>query len=166
VRTATVAELEAALPGATLLDVREPFEFAGGHVEGATNAPMSTLDPEALPPGELWLICRSGSRSASAARTLQGAGRSVVQVQGGMGAWRRARLPVVGIGWPTLVVPLVASLTLGLAPFSPEPHLFGKLRWLAGGASGMGPMDAFDLLMHGAPWLWLAWSAWTWLRAR
>lgn len=54
-----------------------------------------------------------------------------------------------------LFPPLLASLTLGLAPFLPEPHLIGKLRWLAGGGVGMGPMDVFDLLMHGAPWLWL-----------
>lgn len=54
-----------------------------------------------------------------------------------------------------LAMPLLASLTLGLAPFAPEPHIVGKLRWLAGGAVGMGPMDWFDLLMHGAPWLWL-----------
>jgi hypothetical protein len=54
-----------------------------------------------------------------------------------------------------LGLPLVAALTLGLAPFSPEPHIVGKLRWIAGGAVGMGPMDWFDLAMHGAPWVWL-----------
>lgn len=51
---------------------------------------------------------------------------------------------------------LVASLTLGLAPFFPEPHLIGKLRWVAGGAHGMQPLDWFDLFMHGAPWILLA----------
>jgi len=56
-------------------------------------------------------------------------------------------------------LPLIASLTLGLAPFVPEPHLWGKLRWLLGGAGGMGASDWFDLLMHGAPWLWLAATA-------
>lgn len=58
--------------------------------------------------------------------------------------------------WARLLPPLLASLTLGLAPFSPEPHLLGKLRWVAGGGEGMGPMDIFDLLLHGAPWVWLA----------
>lgn len=48
---------------------------------------------------------------------------------------------------------LLLSLSLGLAPFSPEPHLFGKLKWVAGGADGMGAMDWFDLLMHGIPWV-------------
>ena len=50
---------------------------------------------------------------------------------------------------------LVACLTLGLAPFSPEPHLFGKIRWVAGGAIGMQGMDWFDLFFHGLPWLLL-----------
>lgn len=50
---------------------------------------------------------------------------------------------------------LLACLFLGLAPFYPEPHLFGKLRWLAGGAKGMGIMDWFDLFWHGWPWVLL-----------
>ncbi len=50
---------------------------------------------------------------------------------------------------------LVAALTLGLAPFTPEPHLFEKLRLLAQGAPLRG-IDWFDLLLHGAPWLLLA----------
>ncbi|MFY0674366.1 MAG: hypothetical protein JXQ87_13255 [Bacteroidia bacterium] len=50
---------------------------------------------------------------------------------------------------------LLGSLTLGLAPFAPEPHIVGKIRWVAGGAVGMQGMDWFDLLLHGAPWLFL-----------
>lgn len=50
---------------------------------------------------------------------------------------------------------LMLSLTLGLAPFFPEPHIFGKLRWIAGGANGMQVMDWFDALFHGFPWLLL-----------
>ena len=57
-----------------------------------------------------------------------------------------------------LLLPLAASLTLGLTPFSPEPHLVGKIRWLAGGAEGMAAVDFFDLAMHGAPWFWLIWA--------
>jgi len=54
---------------------------------------------------------------------------------------------------------LIASLTLGLAPFNP-PHIIGKLQWVIGGGafSGDHPMqsqDIFDLLMHGTPWLLL-----------
>ena len=44
-------------------------------------------------------------------------------------------------------------LVLGLAPFFSEPHIWGKIRWVAGGAVGMGLMDWADLLWHGAPWI-------------
>ena len=52
-------------------------------------------------------------------------------------------------------IPLLLSLTIGLAHFFPEPHIWGKLRWIAGGANGMQPMDWFDVALHGLPWLWL-----------
>ena len=54
---------------------------------------------------------------------------------------------------------LIASLTLGLAPFKPEPHIIGKLKWVAGGANGMQLIDWADLAMHGLPWLLLIISA-------
>lgn len=47
---------------------------------------------------------------------------------------------------------LMLSLTLGLAPFFPEPHIVGKLRWIAGGAKGMQLIDWADFAMHGLPW--------------
>jgi hypothetical protein len=50
---------------------------------------------------------------------------------------------------------LLASLTLGLAPFTPEPHIWGKLKWIFGGANGMQTADWFDTLLHGTPWLLL-----------
>lgn len=57
--------------------------------------------------------------------------------------------------WDDWKLVLIACLTLGLAPFLPEPHLLGKLRWVAGGALGMTAIDWFDLLWHGLPWLLL-----------
>jgi hypothetical protein len=56
----------------------------------------------------------------------------------------------------TLLLIIVLCATLGLAPFSPEPHLFGKIRWVLGGAKGMALADWWDLIMHGAPFLLLA----------
>lgn len=50
---------------------------------------------------------------------------------------------------------LVLSLTLGLAPFFPEPHIIGKVRWIVGGAHGMKLIDWFDTLLHGFPWILL-----------
>ena len=48
---------------------------------------------------------------------------------------------------------LLLCLTLGLAPYFPEPHILGKIRWLAGGAKGMQPIDYFDVILHGFPFL-------------
>lgn len=50
----------------------------------------------------------------------------------------------------------IVSITLGLAPFVPEPHIVGKVRWVAGGAIGMTGMDWFDLVFHGFPWVFLS----------
>ncbi|MCE2789429.1 MAG: hypothetical protein LW630_05895 [Saprospiraceae bacterium] len=50
---------------------------------------------------------------------------------------------------------IIASLTLGLAPFFPEPHIFGKIRWIAGGANGMQWLDWLDFFWHGLPWMLL-----------
>lgn len=52
-----------------------------------------------------------------------------------------------------ILLALIASLTLGLAPFKPEPHIWGKLKWIAGGADGMELMDYWDTFIHGAPWV-------------
>jgi hypothetical protein len=54
---------------------------------------------------------------------------------------------------------LIASLTLGLAPFNP-PHIWGKIKWILGGnifdtTNGMKLADWFDVLLHGLPWLLL-----------
>ncbi|RRQ47734.1 hypothetical protein DZC72_15280 [Maribacter algicola] len=50
---------------------------------------------------------------------------------------------------------ILLCLTLGLAPFFPEPHLWGKIRWIVGGAKGMALMDWFDVLLHGFPFILL-----------
>jgi hypothetical protein len=52
--------------------------------------------------------------------------------------------------WKIIVI---LCLTLGLAPFIPEPHLFGKVRWVLGGAHGMQLMDWFDVALHGFPFI-------------
>jgi len=80
-----------------VLDVRQPDEFRAGHVGGAKLIPLNELPRrmKELPKGrEIVCICDSGSRSISAAKTLAKEGFSVLNVQGGMLAWRRAKLPV------------------------------------------------------------------------
>ncbi|WP_322242689.1 RND transporter [Tabrizicola sp.] len=54
-----------------------------------------------------------------------------------------------------LLLLVVLALTLGLAPFTPEPHLWEKLKMLGAGTL-VRPVDVFDLAMHGVPWLLLA----------
>jgi rhodanese-related sulfurtransferase len=76
--------------GALLVDVRTPQEFAAGHLPGAVNVPVDEVGQrigELAPPGrELVVYCRSGGRSARAARTLEGAGYSVYDL-GAMSSW-------------------------------------------------------------------------------
>ncbi len=55
----------------------------------------------------------------------------------------------------TIPIALVLCLTLGLAPFFPEPHIWGKLKWIVGGANGMKLIDWGDILLHGSPWILL-----------
>jgi hypothetical protein len=53
-----------------------------------------------------------------------------------------------------LSILVILSLTLGLSPFFPEPHLWEKLKMLAAGTL-VRPLDIFDLLFHAAPWVLL-----------
>ena len=53
-----------------------------------------------------------------------------------------------------LWVAIAAALTLGLAPFFPEPHIIEKLRMLSQGTLKR-PLDIFDLAFHAVPWLLL-----------
>ncbi|HID80888.1 MAG TPA: RND transporter [Chromatiales bacterium] len=53
-----------------------------------------------------------------------------------------------------LFIFILAALTLGLAPFAPEPHVLEKLKMLATGTLSR-PIDIFDLFLHGLPWVLL-----------
>jgi rhodanese-related sulfurtransferase len=79
--------------GAWLLDVREPDEWRAGHVPQATHIPLGQLGARTaeLPQDqEIYVICRSGVRSARAAQALNGAGWRAVNVAGGMQDWAAA----------------------------------------------------------------------------
>ncbi|HGG03865.1 MAG TPA: RND transporter [Aliiroseovarius sp.] len=54
-----------------------------------------------------------------------------------------------------LSIAVVAALTLGLAPFFPEPHIWEKLKMLKAGTLKR-PLDWFDLALHTAPFVLLA----------
>lgn len=50
---------------------------------------------------------------------------------------------------------LVICLTLGLAPYLPEPHIVEKIKWIMSDISQLALLDWFDFLMHGTPWVML-----------
>jgi rhodanese-related sulfurtransferase len=80
-----------------VLDVRQPDEFRQGHISGAKLIPLNELYKRMseIPKGrEVVCVCASGSRSSSAAKILMKEGYTVFDMQGGMGAWRHAKLPV------------------------------------------------------------------------
>lgn len=80
----------------TVIDVREPMEFAGGHIAGSLNVPLSRLAQADLPQGSLVLVCQSGNRSAKGVQVLlqRGHGQPVRDLEGGIPSWQLAGLPL------------------------------------------------------------------------
>jgi rhodanese-related sulfurtransferase len=84
-----------------IVDVRTGLEFRAERIEGAVHVPISKL-AERLPELELdpeipvVTICLTAHRSIPATRLLRRHGYDVVQLAGGMTAWRKAKLPRVG----------------------------------------------------------------------
>ena len=80
-----------------LLDVREDDEWTAGHAPAAVHLPMSELAArlDEVPDGPLYVICRSGGRSARATEYLNANGWDAVNVVGGMSGWARAGRPLV-----------------------------------------------------------------------
>ena len=78
------------IPGALLLDVRTPEEFREGHIPGSRNLPLQNLEEAAIETETVpvFLYCRSGNRSATAARILRSMGYRNVTDLGGISAWR------------------------------------------------------------------------------
>lgn len=74
----------------TIIDVREVEEYQNGHIENATNLPLSELTQltDQLDSNQSYdIICRSGGRSAIACEFLSAQGFDVTNVTGGMLAW-------------------------------------------------------------------------------
>jgi rhodanese-related sulfurtransferase len=94
--------LSADLPaGAYLLDVREDDEWAAGHAPEAVHVRLGDLGARAgdLPRDrEVYVICRTGNRSAYAAQALLGGGLHAINVADGMTGWAVAGRPMVSDG--------------------------------------------------------------------
>ena len=93
-REVDVVQLEEALAsGACVVDVREPGEYADGHVPGARLIPMGQLTSrlDELDRKEpVYLICASGNRSGAMADVLSSRRFDSVNVVGGTAAWIRS----------------------------------------------------------------------------
>lgn len=77
----------------TVIDVRTPGEYGGGHLPGALNIPLDQI-PRALPDirhaidrGDVLIVCASGARSENARRILAENGITAATLSGGTGAW-------------------------------------------------------------------------------
>ena len=83
---------------AVVVDIREPAEFAAGHIVGARNVPLAQIDGakdlptnKALP---VVVVCATGARSGRAVSSLRRLGHAgAVGLAGGLAAWREAGLP-------------------------------------------------------------------------
>jgi rhodanese-related sulfurtransferase len=73
-----------------IVDVREPHEFAVGHIPEAINLPLSRFDPRELPSDRpVVLLCQAGGRSRKALDKARAIGREDVRhYSGGMNGWR------------------------------------------------------------------------------
>jgi rhodanese-related sulfurtransferase len=87
---------------AVILDVREDYEWAAGHIESAVHVPMNDVPARVgYEPGELTqdatiaVICKMGGRSAQVTGWLNRQGYKAVNVDGGMLAWATAHRPMV-----------------------------------------------------------------------
>lgn len=83
---------------ATVVDVREDWEWARDHIPNATHTPLGRIlsrPQDAITGDNLVFVCEVGQRSAVAAEMAAALGKqNVYNLEGGMTAWRREQLPV------------------------------------------------------------------------
>lgn len=91
----------------SVLDVREPTEWAHAHIAGALHIPIGELTARVaeVPEGRTLVVCRIGGRSAQAVAWLAQQGHDVVNLDGGMLDWEAAGRPMLSeTGQPPQVV--------------------------------------------------------------
>ncbi len=105
-------------PGLNLIDVRTPAEYRQVHAAQARSIPLDDLDPATIsgtPDRPVFLICKSGGRSAKAANHLESAGIiNVWSVDGGTDAWVAAGLPVERSSRKTISLERQVRIVAGL----------------------------------------------------
>lgn len=92
VKSVDVNEIDRLIGKIDLIDIREPYEYKGGHLPTAKNIPMDTIleAPEKYldKSKEYHIICHSGSRSSMTCGILKENGFNIVNVAGGTGRYR------------------------------------------------------------------------------
>ncbi|BAU84796.1 rhodanese domain containing protein [Streptomyces laurentii] len=92
-RTVEADQIRTRLDELTVIDVRSPGEYAGGHLPGAMNIPLDRLKhalpslKEAASRGELLIVCQSGNRSRNACAQLAAEGIPTLDLVGGTSGW-------------------------------------------------------------------------------
>ena len=108
VPTVGVAGVPDPLPeGLAVLDVREPVEWAYGHIDGALHIPLRELTArlDEVPVGQTLVVCKVGARSARVAGYLVQSGYQAFNLDGGMLDWEAAGREMVSeTGQPPVVV--------------------------------------------------------------
>jgi len=152
----------------TVIDVREPAEFASGHIAGSINIPLQRLMHAELPHGAIALVCQSGQRSQRAMQQLQAQAhkahtdgpRDLWDLEHGLSSWaavglslsrfKRAPLPLmrqVQIGAGSLIL-------LGLALSNVAPAWIA-LTWMVGiglTVAGITGFCGLARLLMAMPW--------------
>ena len=147
----------------TVIDVREPVEYASGHIEGSINIPMARLSQADLPAGPLVLVCQSGNRSGRALQMLEARRHPypVTDLEGGVPSWQQAGLPLRSLQRAPL--PLMRQVQiaagslvlLGLALNATVAPAWILLSWIVGAGlmvAGVSGFCGMARLLAAMPW--------------
>jgi len=105
---------------AVLIDVREPDEFKAEHIAYALSVPLSTLEDGfamlQIPSSKTILFqCLKGSRGQIACQRIQGLGscnNKVMNVEGGIEAWKQHSLPVINVAVATSKISVMRQVQI------------------------------------------------------
>ncbi|MEV5761005.1 rhodanese-like domain-containing protein [Streptomyces tendae] len=140
--TLTTGQAAARLTEFTVVDVRSPGEYTGGHLPGAHNVPLERFDEAAdalaaaAARGPLLLVCASGNRSAKGCARLAARNVAAATLDGGTNAWAAAGHPVerpagARTPWPMDRQVRLAAGTLVAAGFA-AGRFWRPAHWLSG----------------------------------
>ncbi len=151
-----------------LIDVRTPVEFRELRATIARNVPLESLDPHAIMKDRngdsnrpLYVICRSGNRSAKACQRFLSAGyTNVMNVEGGTQAWDVANLPVVrgkkaiSLERQVRIAAGFIVLISGLLGIFVNPYFSGIAAFVGAGLMFAGIMDScvMGMMLAKMPW--------------